>query len=112
MSNVRTKEVQAKIGKGIQQPNQVPRKVTFKYSSFPSEHVEIVSNEVVTRAGKSIIQSCIRNMVEGVSILDEGIVDLEGTPSRQKRKRSAIIESNVIPEYEVKILGAVGKSLL
>ena len=80
MSNVQTEEVHAQRGKGFRQSNQVPRKVTFKYSSFPSEHIENVSNEVVTRASNSMNQSRIRNMVEGVSIPDEGIVDLEATP--------------------------------
>ena len=39
-------------------------------------------------------------MVEGVSIHVEGIVDLEGTPSRQKRRRSVFVKSNFIPKYE------------
>ena len=39
-------------------------------------------------------------MVEGVSIPVEGIVDLEGTPSKQKKRRYGVTESNVIPKYE------------
>ena len=39
-------------------------------------------------------------MVEGASIPYEGIVDLDGIPSRQKRRRSSSSNSNVIHEYE------------
>ena len=76
VSNVQNEEVQVQRGKGIQQSNQVPRKVTFKSSYCPSEHVEIVANEAATTARKSKNQSRLRNMVEGVSIHVEGIVVL------------------------------------
>ena len=66
VSNVQTEEVQTHKRKGIWQSKQVPRKVTFKYSSRPSEHVEIGFNEVATPASKSNNQSRIRNLVEGV----------------------------------------------
>ena len=82
MSNVQTEELHTQRGKGIQQSNQVYRKVTFKSSSYASEHVEIVANEVASPTGKSKNQSRIRNMVEVVSVPDEGIVDLDGTHSR------------------------------
>ena len=112
VSNVQNEEVQVQRGKGIQQSNQVPRKVTFKSSSYRSEHVEIVVDEVSTPTSKSKNKYCIRNMVEGVSIPDEGIVDLDGTPSRHKRRRYVVTESNVIPNYESENMGKVGKSLL
>ena len=50
VSNVHTEEVQAHRGNGIRQSKRVPRKVTFKYLSRPSEHVEIVANELATTA--------------------------------------------------------------
>ena len=80
VSNVQTEEVQEQRGKSIRQSNQVPRNVTFKSLSRPSEHVEIVANELATTIRKSKNQSCIRHMVEGASIPDEGIVDLDGIP--------------------------------
>ena len=100
VSNVQTEEVQEQRGKSIRQSNQVPRNVTFKSLSRPSEHVEIVANELATTVRKSKNQSRIRNMVEGASIPYEGIVDLDGIPSRQKRRRSSASNSNVIHEYE------------
>ena len=105
MSNVQNEEVQAQTGKGIRESNQVPRKVTFKYSSLPSEHVEIVSNEVASPTGKSTNQYCIRNMVMGFSIPNEGILDLDGTPSRQKMRIFIVSDSNVIPKCGIESSG-------
>jgi len=98
--NVQTEEVQAERGKSIRQSNQVPRRVIFKSSSRRTEHDEIVANELVTPASKSSKQSRKRNMVDSASIPVEGIVDLGGTPSNQKRRRSVGAETNVITESE------------
>ena len=42
----------------------------------------MVSNEVVALVGNSKNQYHVRNMFEGASIPNEGIVDLDWTPSR------------------------------
>ena len=105
VSNVQNEEVQPQRKNGSKESNQVPRKVTVIPPSRPTQHVEIDANEVVTPASKSKKQYRQRNMVESVSIPVEGIVDLEATPSRQKKRKSVVTESNVIAQYESEYSG-------
>ena len=54
VQNVQTEEVKAQTEKFVQQPNELPRKVTFKNISHPTEHdQQIVVDDDVTYARKS-----------------------------------------------------------
>ena len=65
-----------------------------------------------TPASNSKNQSRIRNMVEGVSVLNEGIVNLDGTLKDRKGGDLLFFIPMLSMNMRVKILGIVGKSLL
>ena len=112
MQNVQTEEVQTEKGKDIQKSTEVPKKVTFKKISLPTElDQQIVDDEDVASTSKSKKHSSKINMDEGAFIPDQEVVHLD-TPASRRKRRKQYVKSNVITENQSKNLGIVWKSSL
>ena len=100
MQNVQTEEVQTQKRKDIQKLAEVPRKVTLKKISRPTElDQQIVAIEDVTSTGKSKKHSSKINMDEGTFIPDQQVIHLD-TPALRHRRRRQDVESNVITKNQ------------